>query len=256
MAGSRRGWRAAATATGREPVTSDRDVVLASLNSHGGRTAAGAPYDLAAACRALAADVITLQECWHSEAAPDPLAPVAAELGARLLRADLLTGVDLRTLGIVSEPGRGRWGLAVITALPVVSCEVVPLGQARGDVTPRAGQLVTLELPGGARLRVVNTHLTHMLSSPAQLIRLLRRLLVLPGDTPTVIAGDLNMPAPVTGLAVDFRPAVKGRTYPAARPLLQLDHVLAGRGVAVAGGEVLPGVGSDHLPVRAHLRLE
>ncbi|HEY7433446.1 MAG TPA: endonuclease/exonuclease/phosphatase family protein [Streptosporangiaceae bacterium] len=235
-------------------VASDSDVVLASLNSHGGRSADGVPFDLAAACRSFAADVITLQECWHSAGQPDPLAAVAAELDAQLLRADLLTDTDLRRLRISSETGRGRWGLALLTRLPVLASEVTELGQAWGDVTPRAAQLVTLAVPGGGKLRVVNTHLTHVLTSPVQLVRLLRRLL--PSRTPTVIAGDLNMPAPLAGLAAGYRPAVAGKTYPASRPLLQLDHVLAGPGVVGCGGEVLPAAGSDHLPIRARLRLD
>jgi endonuclease/exonuclease/phosphatase family metal-dependent hydrolase len=235
-------------------VASDFEVVLASLNSHGGRGADGVPYNLAAACRSFAAHVLTLQECWHPSGGPDPVAAIAGELGAELLRADLLPDTDLRSLGIASETGRGRWGLATLTRLPVLASEVVSLGRAWGDVTPRAAQLVTVAVPGGGRLRLVNTHLTHMLTSPVQLVRLLRRLL--PAGTPTVIAGDLNMPAPVTGLAVGYRPAVTGKTYPGGRPLLQLDHVLAGRGVAVAGGEVRPAAGSDHLPILARLRLD
>jgi endonuclease/exonuclease/phosphatase family metal-dependent hydrolase len=233
-------------------MTSDFEVILASMNSHGGRSANGVPFDLVRACRELGADVLALQECWVPDGEPDPLARSAAELGGQLLRADVLTGVDLRRLRISGENGPGRWGLALITKLPVVSCEVTSLGRQPGDVTPRAAQLVTLAVPGG-RLRVVNTHLTYLLTSPVQLMRLLRKLLR--SDVPTVITGDLNMPAPVTGLAAGYRPAVKGRTYPAHRPLLQLDHVLAGQGVGFRGGEVLPHSGSDHLPVRARLHL-
>ena len=74
-------------------------------------------------------------------------------------------------------------------------------------------------------------------------------------DIPTVIAGDLNMPGPLTGLAAGYAQAVSGRTYPAHRPLVQLDHILTSRRVAGCGGAVLPPAGSDHLPVRARLRL-
>jgi endonuclease/exonuclease/phosphatase family metal-dependent hydrolase len=234
-------------------MTSNSEVVLASLNSHGGRGADGIPFDLTAACRLLGADVITMQECWLGNGEPDPLAVFAAGAGARVLRADLMTEVDLRTLSISGETGLGWWGLAMVTTLPVIASEAVALGRAPGDVTPRAAQLVTLRVPGGGALRVVNTHLTYRLTSPAQLMRLVRHLLA--SDVPTVIAGDLNMPWPVTGLAVGYRPAVKGGTFPAGRPLLQLDHVLAGAGVAFHGGEVLPPSGSDHRAIRVRLRL-
>jgi len=110
-----------------------------------------------------------------------------------------------------------------------------------------------VDVPGGGSLRVANTHLTHLFASPVQLLRLVRRLT--PAGVPTVITGDLNMPLPLTGLAAGYAPAVIGRTYSAARPVVQLDHILADRRVIRCGGDVLAPAGSDHLPVRARLRL-
>jgi endonuclease/exonuclease/phosphatase family metal-dependent hydrolase len=234
-------------------VTTNIETILASLNTHGGRGADGRPYDLEAACRQFKADIIVLQEVWCPRDGPDPVADIAASLGTELLRADLLDDTNLRNFGIADETAPGRWGLAVLTTVPVTEYEVVDLGRIAGDSTPRAAQLITLELPGGGRLRIANTHLTYRLLSPVQLLRLVRRLAA--DDIPTVIVGDLNMPAPVTGLAAGYAPAVGGRTFPAHRPLLQLDHILASRQVAHSGGEVLTPAGSDHLPVRARLRL-
>lgn len=234
-------------------MTSDQDVVLASLNVHGGRGADGMPFDLPAAFRLLEADIIAVQEAWHAEGQADPFAEIARALGADLIRTDLVSSTDLRTLRIATDTGRGRWGLALLTTLPVTTYEVARLVRAPGDITPRAAQVVTVRLPGGGMLRIANTHLTHHLASPVQLLQLVRRLEG--NEIATVIAGDLNMPGPVTGLAVGYRPAVSGKTFPAHRPLLQLDHVLVDRQVTVRGGEVLPPAGSDHLPLRARLRL-
>jgi endonuclease/exonuclease/phosphatase family metal-dependent hydrolase len=234
-------------------MSSDQEVILASLNTHGGRGADGRPYDLEAACRQLKADIIVLQEVWHPGGEPDPVAEIAAALGAELLRADLVDDLDLRSVGVADETDRGQWGLATLTTVPVTGYRVTDLGRIAGDLIPRVAQLITMELPGGGQVRIVNTHLTHRLLSPVQLLRLVRRLAA--DEIPTVIAGDLNMPAPLTGLAAGYAPAVSGRTYPAHRPLLQLDHILASRQVARCGGEVLPPAGSDHLPVRARLRL-
>jgi endonuclease/exonuclease/phosphatase family metal-dependent hydrolase len=235
-------------------VTTNTETILASLNTHCGRGADGRPYDLEAACRQFKADIIVLQEVWRPRGAPDPIADIAAALGTELLRADLVADTDLRSFGIAEETARGQWGLATLTTVPVTGYEVMDLGRIAGDATPRAAQLITMELPGRGPLRIVNTHLTYRLLSPVQLLRLVRRLAA--DDIPTVIAGDLNMPLPLTGLAAGYAPAVTGRTFPAHRPLLQLDHVLASRGVARCGGEVLPPAGSDHLPVRARLRLK
>ena len=234
-------------------MTVNTETILASLNTHGGRGADGRPYDLEAACRQFKADIIVLQEVWRPHSGPDPVADIAAALGAEMLRENLVDDTSLRSFGIADEPGRGQWGLATLTTVPVTGYEVVDLGRIAGDATPRAAQLVTVELPGRGPLRIANTHLTYRLLSPVQLLRLVRRLDA--GDIPTVIAGDLNMPAPLTGLAAGYAPAVSGRTFPAHRPLLQLDHILASRQVARCGGEVLPPAGSDHLPVRARLRL-
>lgn len=230
------------------------ETILASLNAHGGRGADGRPYDLEAACRQVKADVIVLQEVWRPHGRPDPVAEIAGALGAEPLWTDLVPDTSLRSVGVSDEPARGRWGLAMLSTVPVTGFEVMDLGRIAGDSTPRAAQLVTVALPGQGQLRIVNTHLTYRLLSPVQLLRLVRRLAA--DDIPTVIAGDLNMPLPLTGLAAGYAPAVMGRTFPAHRPLLQLDHILATRQVARCGGEVLPPAGSDHLPVRARLRLK
>jgi endonuclease/exonuclease/phosphatase family metal-dependent hydrolase len=235
-------------------VTTRAETILASLNTHCGRGADGRPYDLEAACRQFKADIIVLQEVWRPRGGPDQVADIAAALGTEMLRADLVDDTDLSSFGISGETARGQWGVATLTTVPVTGYEVVDLGRIAGDAVPRAAQLITMELPGRGPLRIVNTHLTYRLLSPVQLLRLVRHLAA--DDIPTVIAGDLNMPAPVTGLAVGYAPAVTGRTFPAHRPLLQLDHILASRRVARCGGEVLPSAGSDHLPVRARLRLK
>jgi endonuclease/exonuclease/phosphatase family metal-dependent hydrolase len=234
-------------------VRDSTETILASLNTHGGRGADGRPYDLGAACRQLNADVIVLQEVWRPRAGPDPVTEIAAALGAEPLWADLMPEADLRSFGIADETARGRWGLATLTTVPVTGYQVTGLGQVAGDPIPRSAQLITMDLPGQEPMRIVNTHLTYRLLSPVQLLRLVRRLTA--DDIPTVIAGDLNMPGPVTGLAAGYAPAVSGRTYPAHRPLVQLDHILASRRVAGCGGEVLPPAGSDHRAVRARLRL-
>jgi endonuclease/exonuclease/phosphatase family metal-dependent hydrolase len=229
-------------------------MILASMNLHGGRRADGTPFDVAAACRQLKADMIVLQEAWRPAGQRDPLAKAARALRARIIRADLLTDTHLGRLGIAPDASQGQWGLAVLTALPVTSYEVVDLGRSPGDEIGRAAQLITVTTPGGASLRVANAHLTYRFFSPLQLMRLMRHLAA--RTEPTVIAGDLNMPGPVTGLAVGYSPAVRGRTFPADRPLVQLDHVLTGRTIRAGEGTVLPAVGSDYLPVRACVRVE
>jgi endonuclease/exonuclease/phosphatase family metal-dependent hydrolase len=72
---------------------------------------------------------------------------------------------------------------------------------------------------------------------------------------PTIVVGDLNMPGPIARLTAGYARAATGRTWPASRPRLQLDHVLTSSHLESLAGTVLPCHGSDHLPVRARLRL-
>jgi endonuclease/exonuclease/phosphatase family metal-dependent hydrolase len=242
------GWSRCRTGPGATP-----DLVLASMNVHGGRGADGTPFDVGSVCRQLNADVVVLQEAWCNDGQPDSVAEVAQELGARVIRADLLRHTDLHKLGIAGDSTPGRWGLAVLTTLPVIGYELMDLGRFPGDRASRAAQLITVATLRGAGLRIVNTHLTHRFFSPVQLVQLTRRLAA--EDVPTVIAGDLNMPGPVTGLAVGYSPAVSGRTFPASRPLVQLDHILTSREVRARDGEVMPPAGSDHRAIRASIRV-
>jgi endonuclease/exonuclease/phosphatase family metal-dependent hydrolase len=227
-------------------------ITLASLNLHGGMTSRGEPFDVAEACHRLKADVIALQEAWRPEAQPDVVTDVAAALGAGVRHRGLARHTSRARLGVGTDEAPGTWGLAVLTMLPVIGYHEIELGRAPGDRIGRAAQVLTLGTPGGSALRVVNTHLTHRYSSPVQLALLVRRLAA-GSSVPTVIAGDLNMPRPATLVAVGYRSVVRGRTFPAGRPLIQLDHMLLRGAVSASEAEALEPAGSDHLPIRARL---
>jgi endonuclease/exonuclease/phosphatase family metal-dependent hydrolase len=232
-----------------------RDVVaVASMNLHCGIDTRGRRFDIAAAVRGLAAPVIAVQETWSpADRADDAITAAARDLGARVFRATLTSGTTLRRIGIPAESGLGDMGTAVLTTLPVTDYEVIDLGLAPGDIARRCAQVLTLGLPDGGAFRLAGVHLTYRGASPLQLALLIRQL----GRKrlPTVIAGDLNMPRQLARLAPGFAPTVRGRTWPAELPLMQLDHVLAGSGVRRLHGTVLPPAGSDHLPVRALLTI-
>ncbi len=232
---------------------SGADIAVTSLNVHGGVGSAGRPFDVEAAIRGLDADIVALQETWVPDSGPDPVAAAATALGAQLFRLPLRAAAGLRAIGIPAESGSGHSGLAVLCRHDVTSYELADLGQMRGDPVRRRAQILTIELPDRSAVRIVATHLTHRLLSPLQLARLIRHLDGFP--VPTVIAGDLNMPALLASRAPRYTMAVRGRTWPAELPVTQLDHILAGPGIEPVVGSVLPTVGSDHLPVRAWLRL-
>jgi endonuclease/exonuclease/phosphatase family metal-dependent hydrolase len=246
-------------------VTGGPAVTIGSLNLHCGLSADGQPFSVAEAIGALPADIVALQETWwlrdgtdgtNSSAGADDADAVAAaarDRRAELIRAPVRDGTSLADLGIAPRPERGSWGIAVLSRLPVTGYETVDLGLAPGDVASRTALVCSVTAPGGWPLRLVNTHLTHKLTSPVQLRRLARHLAAGP-PVPTVIVGDLNMPRLATRVAGGYAPTVRGATYPAHRPLIQLDHLLAGTGVDCCAATVLPPVGSDHLPVLGRFR--
>jgi endonuclease/exonuclease/phosphatase family metal-dependent hydrolase len=234
---------------------------VASLNLHCGFGFFGQPFDIAAAVCQLDADVVCVQESWlpiADDATPDPLAEAAAKLGATVSRQVMSRPHSLSLPGISSTGGPGELAIAVLSALPVTDYAVIELGVAPADEIPRFAQVVTLKLAGGTSVRVVNTHLTHRLTSPIQLRRLQQRLRPAGAQSrqlPTTIVGDLNMPRPATALSLEYAATVRGKTWPATRTLMQLDHVLVDRSLTVMESAVLPSAGSDHLPIRARLRV-
>ncbi len=258
---------------------------MASLNLHCGYGSLGEPFDVVAALAELDAEVICVQEAWtpisgekvaaHGAGGPadaadgghgrqtasrmetQALADAARKLGAVLHRVPMCTRASGARAGVPADSVPGELSIAVLATLPVTGYEVFELGRAPGDRLPRFAQVVSLELAAGTSVRVVNTHLTHLLTSPRQLRELQRRLGTDEARSqrvPTIIAGDLNMPRLVAARSPGYTAAVRGRTWPADRPVVQLDHLLASPGVEGVDGAVLPPAGSDHLPVRARLR--
>jgi endonuclease/exonuclease/phosphatase family metal-dependent hydrolase len=231
---------------------------IASLNLHCGIDRHEARYSVKSAIAALDTDVVLVQENWRPDGGPSLAELAAADCGYReYAEFDIVTGRTLAELEIATGPApdeTGAWGLAMMSRLPWRHPRTVALGSAPGDVVgERAAQIVEIAVEDGI-LRVVNVHLTHRLvHGPAQLRRLTDALAS--RATPTVMGGDFNMCRPTIHLARPYRPAVRGRTFPAHLPLAQLDHLLIGPGVAVTDGRVGPGTGSDHRPVSATVAL-
>jgi len=151
----------------------------------------------------------------------------------------------------------GTLGLAVLTRLERSHGEVWDLGLLRRDVGRRAAILVDVAVPGSDRvLTVVGVHMSHLShGSPVQFRRLAHRLRHRPGDV--VLTGDMNLwGPPLSAIFPGYRRVVRGRTWPAWRPIVQSDHVLVSQRLAGrVAGEVMSLAGSDHLPVRARLAL-
>jgi endonuclease/exonuclease/phosphatase family metal-dependent hydrolase len=264
-------------------------VVVASFNVHGGVDGLGRSFDVVAACRELDADLLVLQETWSPDAG-EPLAhQVADALGYKveelaMTRARLWPApggpagwgpalVQRGPYGLrvgEAKPGRrpersklrgtgtvehGTWGLAVLARVPLLSTALLDLGQLSRDPARRGAIAVEVDVEGRA-LRVIGTHLSHLSHGSVVQLRELRRQVDAPG-TPAVLTGDMNMwGPPLSALLPGWTRIVRGRTWPAWRPVAQLDHILVTAGVRILEeGRVVSVPGSDHLPVRARVAL-
>jgi endonuclease/exonuclease/phosphatase family metal-dependent hydrolase len=265
------------------------EVVVASFNVHGGVDGFGRPFDVVKACEELDADLLVLQESW-SPAYGEPLAlRVGDALGYQVEELALTTarlsspsgpdtappiwGPVVRQRGPhglrvgpgrpgrtprhkgVGRPQEGTWGIAMLSRVPVSVSATLDLGQLRRDPARRGAIVVEVEVDGRP-LRVIGTHLSHLSHGSLVQLRALHRLMAVAGP-PAVLAGDMNMwGPPLSALLPGWSRAVRGRTWPAWRPVAQLDHILVTPGVKIVGpGRVVPVRGSDHLPVRARVTL-
>jgi endonuclease/exonuclease/phosphatase family metal-dependent hydrolase len=253
-------------------------VSVASLNVHGGVDGWGRPFDVVGACRRADSDILVLQECFTPEGGQGLAEEVAGSLGYQVCSVPMgrarrypppaladdgwgrlwpaRPGVGVKALPDRRRDGaeRGTLGLALLSRLPMSQPEVVDLGRWLGDAVRRLALMSQVDCDGRS-LVVVGTHMSHLRNgSPLQLQRLRRCLPA--AEVPAVLLGDMNLWGPPVSLSLPgWSRAVRGRSWPAWRPLFQIDHVLVSRPVGVERGEVLAPVGSDHLPVRAVLSL-
>ena len=266
------------------------EFVAASFNVHAGVDGWGRPFDWLEACRALDADVLVVQEAWEPDEGPGMTATIAEDLGYTVFEHSLARGrialpdpaaderwmrsLDWRSVNhsiyldserplsrsVTSSPRfasavPGSWNVAVLTRLAVARTEVIVLGRLWRDRARREALVVFAEV-GGREVAVVGTHMTHITyGSPLHYRRLARALDRVVGDTPALLAGDMNLWGPPVRLFLPgWHRAVKGKTWPAWRPHSQVDHIVV-RGLAVKSAEVRPDAGSDHRPIAARLGL-
>ncbi|MEV0129939.1 endonuclease/exonuclease/phosphatase family protein [Dactylosporangium sp. NPDC050688] len=227
-------------------VTESRGLRLVAYNIRMGFGLDGTyrPVDTARAIAASDPDVVVLSEvdrAWLLNGGHDDLRVLAAELGMRYWFAPAADAV---------------WGDAVLTNLPVGAVETVPL-TAVGAPTGAQALGVVVRF-GGREIAVVSTHIqpppdAEPLVQVGEIAAFATRF---GAGRPTLIAGDLNIePGDASmrafadaGYADGFAAFRPVRTFPADRPVKQIDHVLV-RGLTCTDVSVGSAVTSDHAPI-------
>lgn len=245
---------------------------LATFNLLHGRSLADGAVDanrIAAAVADLDVDVAGLQEVDRGQ-------PRSHRLDLTEIAAKALVAPYWRfAAALVGTPG-GRWraatdgvgstsepayGVGLVSRWPVRDWQVIRLARApvRSPVAvagrwlwladePRVLLAAVLDGPDGP-LTVATTHLSFVPGWNAlQLRRVTATLARLPA--PRLLLGDLNLPAPLPRWLTGWRPLAQVATYPAERPSVQLDHVLANATTGVVSSvEAKLTPISDHLAV-------
>jgi endonuclease/exonuclease/phosphatase family metal-dependent hydrolase len=236
---------------------------------------------LADAVAALDADVLALQEVDRLQdrsGRADQALVAAQAMGAADWRFATATAKADVTVYSAREADRSQpaFGIALLTRRPVLDWRVKRLAPAPAalpmpmPVVGRPGLVMHHDHPRVALAAVLEgrrgpftvaaTHLSFVPPwNAAELIAIRRWLADLP--RPHLLLGDLNLPGPVPRLVLGpgWRDLASAPTYPAHRPRLQIDHVLAAglTRAAVRGADgatpVIPV--SDHRPLLVDLDL-
>lgn len=215
------------------------------------------PFDVAAAVRSFGTDLVALQEVWDPDDGSGGVRGIGEELGYAVHEAAQSASHVHPAPGITADPEKahGTWGIALLSRLPVRSVRTLELGRLfeRWDVAERTAILAEVVVEDRTVL-VAAIHLSFVLPNAAMQLRRLRGLL--PIGTPSLVVGDCNLWGPVAeSLLTGWTRAVRGRTWPAARPHSQLDHLLVSPEIHTSSARVLGPVGSDHLPIQATLTI-
>ena len=227
----------------------DRMLTIASYNLHKcrGLTGPHAPERNLAVIRALAPDIIALQEVdFRFGVRPEALP-------RRLIQAE--TGLVPAPMSGTTESSLG-WHGQTILMRPHLAEQAVIRRLPLPGLEPRGA--VALRLPG---LTVIGAHLGLARSSRrAQLARITAQAARLAGDH-IVVMGDFNEWSDERGLEslAGFRVVAPGPSWPAPLPRLRLDRMAMSRTIDLVETGVFHGAGardaSDHLPIWARIAL-
>lgn len=210
--------------------------------------------DVVGMCEQFDADVLVLQEAyWWRQTSGEQRPGEADRLDLIDEVATAVGGTAHRFGGDVPDSYPVPWTIAVISRLPATRLADLRL-------PARAGQdraMIRLRLDDHQVVLGCGHHdgVHSLRRCPDLWFKQMQVLRGAAADNDAII-GDMNMWGPVLARALPgMRRAVRGKTWPAWRPHSQIDHILVNDRLQVVQGEVLPNMQSDHLPIKATLRI-
>jgi endonuclease/exonuclease/phosphatase family metal-dependent hydrolase len=265
-------------------------VRVATFNLHAGVDGWGRPTRALDLVKELDADVLILPELWRSDEGHDFFEDLRSSLGveggfAPLARGERvttgvggpswqppfahfrgehglffkehrrLTRTQLANRALLEDVERGTWGVGVLSRFTVEEFNVISLGRLPREKVQRA--LAVARLNTGARsfyvLAIHGAHISH--GSYLQYRRVNAIAASLEPDVAVILGGDFNSWRPLLRIFLPgWRSLAKGRTWPAAHPHSQIDHIF-GRGPWVERDSFTRDGGSDHLALVADVEL-
>lgn len=164
----------------------------------------------------------------------------------------------------------GEYGVAILSAFPIVAREVIPLRldppqpRAGGSLEPRVALRVKVEIEERLSLTILNTHLDASRDEVWRAQEIATLASVVRQGEPTLVGGDLNM-TPDNALlesldARSLRDAWgcgegEGETYPASAPVKRIDYLYFSPDFECISATVLGSDASDHRPLLVKLRV-
>lgn len=230
---------------------------VASYNIHGcvGRDGVFAPERIVRVIDEIGADVLALQEV-VAELEVDGVPTGAHHLLTR-------TFVGHSVWAPTFHGARHTFGNLLLSRWPVLTAAVVDLAVRRRE--PRNAIDARLSAPFGP-FQVIATHLGLRAAERRRQAGVLLQLIEeSAGAWPTVLAGDLNVWSPFSGILrgvgrqLPLRPSAPLLTFPTPRPFLALDRIMlrapGSRMTAFRHDTPAARIASDHFPVVADIAL-
>ncbi len=204
------------------------------------------------------------------EANPDLVAMQEVDYKTnRAKKYDLATELGWRTkmaplFGIAMPFDGGGYGEAILSKMPIIASQNVPLPHSPGN-EPRTALQVLVELGTGDTISFIGTHLEHQKNNPDRIAQVKKINAVFAhGKYPAILSGDLNATPesqPIAILKTIWTDSFGNNpefTFPSNQPDRKIDYIMyrpSNRWKVVENRVICDKIASDHCAMLTVLKL-